>query len=109
MQKRQDVAIKNIENQIGQLAKLLTERQLRTWPSNTEVNPKEQVNEITTRSRVELPEIHMKRPGVDKETTSSNERETNSEKAVEQEKENSLPEYTPPPAYVPPILLYQRL
>ncbi|KAL2526964.1 Uncharacterized protein Adt_12018 [Abeliophyllum distichum] len=71
VQKRQDVAIKNMENQIGQLAKMLTERQPGTWPSNTEVNPKEQVNAITTRSGAELPEFHIKRPGVDKETASS--------------------------------------
>ncbi|KAL2491673.1 Uncharacterized protein Adt_27301 [Abeliophyllum distichum] len=109
MQKRQDVAIKNIENQMGQLAKMLTERQPGTWPSNTEVNPKEKVNAITTRSGVELPEIHVKRSGVDKETASSKERATTSEKAVEKEKEDSLPEYIPPPAYVPPILFPQRL
>ncbi|KAL2486879.1 Uncharacterized protein Adt_31635 [Abeliophyllum distichum] len=80
-----------MESQIGQLAKMLTERQLGTWPSNTEVNPKEQVNAITTRSGAELPKFHVKRPSVEKETASSKERETNSEKAVEQEKENSLP------------------
>ncbi|KAL2480377.1 Uncharacterized protein Adt_33343 [Abeliophyllum distichum] len=92
MQKRQDVAIKNIENQMRQLAKILTEQQPGTWPSNTEVNPKEQVNAITTRSGVELPEIHVKRSGVDKETASSKDRATNSEKAVEQEKDSSLPD-----------------
>ncbi|KAL2474459.1 Uncharacterized protein Adt_35195 [Abeliophyllum distichum] len=75
VQKRQDVAIKNMENQIRQLAKMLTERQPGTWPSNTEVNPKEQVNAITTRSGAELPEFHVKRPGVDKKTASSKERE----------------------------------
>ncbi|KAL2461317.1 Uncharacterized protein Adt_44737 [Abeliophyllum distichum] len=109
MQKRQDVAIKNIQNQIGQLAKLLIKRQPGTWPSNTEVNPKEQVNAITTRSGAELPEFHVKRPGVDKETASSKEIETNFEKAIEQEKENSPPKYIPPPAYVPPIPFPQRL
>ncbi|KAL2491929.1 Uncharacterized protein Adt_27557 [Abeliophyllum distichum] len=86
VQKRQDVAIKNMENQIGQLAKMLTERQPGTWLSNTEVNPKEQVNAITTRSGAELPEFHVKRPSVDKETASSKGRETNSEKSVDQEK-----------------------
>jgi len=64
---RTDAAIKNIENQIGQLAKILTERQSGTWSSNTEVNPKEQVNAITTRSGVKLLEIHVKRPSVAKE------------------------------------------
>ncbi|KAL2465244.1 Uncharacterized protein Adt_41095 [Abeliophyllum distichum] len=75
VQKRQDVAIKNMEIQIGQLAKMLIERQPSTWSSNTEVNPKEQVNAITTRSGAEFSEFHVKRPGVDKETASSKERE----------------------------------
>lgn len=65
---RTDVAIKNIETQIGQLAKILTERQQGTWPSNTEVNPKEQANAITIRSGVRLPEIHVKRPSVEKKS-----------------------------------------
>ncbi|KAL2471360.1 Uncharacterized protein Adt_39496 [Abeliophyllum distichum] len=99
----------NIENQIGQLAKMLTERQPGTWPSNTEVNPKEQVNAITTRSGAELPEIYVKRPSVEKKTVSSKEIETNSEKATEQEKENSPQKYIPPPGYVPPIPFSQRL
>ncbi|KAL2543242.1 Uncharacterized protein Adt_04220 [Abeliophyllum distichum] len=59
VQKRHDVAIKNIENQIGRLVKLLTERQPDTWPSTIEVNPKEQVNAITTRSGAELPKIYV--------------------------------------------------
>ncbi|KAL2512157.1 Uncharacterized protein Adt_17757 [Abeliophyllum distichum] len=100
VQKRQDVTIKNMENRIGQLAKMLTERQPGTWPNNTEVNPKEQVNAITTGSGAELLEFYVKRPGVDKEIVSNKEKETNSEKAVDQEKESSPTEYIPPPAYV---------
>ena len=39
-----------MENQIGQISKRLSERQPGTLPSNTEKNPKEQCQAITTRS-----------------------------------------------------------
>ncbi|XP_052182034.1 uncharacterized protein LOC127794819 [Diospyros lotus] len=105
---RTDASIKNIENQIGQLAKLLIERQPSTWPSNTEVNPKEQVNAITTRSGVELPEIHVKRPsmakqnGIVQETTDQLEEP---EVVAKQDKVIS----PPVKPYVPPIPFPQRL
>ncbi|KAL2471831.1 uncharacterized protein Adt_39967 [Abeliophyllum distichum] len=38
-----------------------------TLPSNTDVNPKEHVKAITTRSRVQLPEVHVKRSVANKE------------------------------------------
>ncbi|XP_073269608.1 uncharacterized protein [Primulina huaijiensis] len=46
----QDASIKGLENQIGQLAKMITSRDPRTLLSNTETNPKEQVKAITLRS-----------------------------------------------------------
>ncbi|XP_052172172.1 uncharacterized protein LOC127788099 [Diospyros lotus] len=117
---RTDAAIKNIENQIGQLAKILIERQLGTWPSNTEVNPKEQVNAITTRSGVQLPKIHVKRPGVVKETTKVQETATesnkskapnNQEKLEVSAKQRLQEKVMPLPVrpYVPPIPFCQRL
>ncbi|KAL2526598.1 Uncharacterized protein Adt_11652 [Abeliophyllum distichum] len=45
-----------------QLAIQLSDRTLGTLPSNIVTNPKEQVQAITTRSGVQLPEIHMKQP-----------------------------------------------
>ncbi|XP_073049469.1 uncharacterized protein [Primulina eburnea] len=42
----QDASIKGLENQIGQLAKMIASRE----PSNTETNPKEQVKAIALRS-----------------------------------------------------------
>ncbi|XP_052176597.1 uncharacterized protein LOC127790905 [Diospyros lotus] len=105
---RTDATIKNIENQIGQLAKILTERQPGTWPSNTEVNPNEQVNAITTKSGVPLPEIHVKRPGVVKENgivqETTNQLEM-PEVVAKQEKVIPLPVKP----YVPPIPFPQRL
>ncbi|XP_022867235.1 uncharacterized protein LOC111386964 [Olea europaea var. sylvestris] len=58
----QQASIKKLETQIGQIAQQLAERPQGTLPSNTMVNPKEQVQAITTRSGVQLPEIHVKRP-----------------------------------------------
>ncbi|XP_073277664.1 uncharacterized protein [Primulina huaijiensis] len=46
----QDASIKGLENQIGQLANMITGRDLGTLPSNTETNPKEQVKAIALRS-----------------------------------------------------------
>ncbi|XP_035539656.1 uncharacterized protein LOC118344026 [Juglans regia] len=47
-------AIKNIEVQIGQLATTINAQQRGTFPSNTEVNPREQCKAITLRSGREL-------------------------------------------------------
>ncbi|XP_061366455.1 uncharacterized protein LOC133309679 [Gastrolobium bilobum] len=48
--KNQEASIKNLEIQIGQLAKQMAERPPGTFPSDTIINPKEQCNAITTRS-----------------------------------------------------------
>src|SRR5436190_23980450 len=48
--KNQEASIKNIETQIGQLTSLLTARAQGALPSDTEKNPREQVNAITLRS-----------------------------------------------------------
>src|SRR5262249_48233221 len=46
----QDASIRNIETQVGQLAKIMSERAQGTLPSNIEPNPKEHVNAIFVRS-----------------------------------------------------------
>ncbi|XP_073137231.1 uncharacterized protein [Henckelia pumila] len=46
----QDASIKNLENQIGKLAKSISSRDQGTLPSDTEKNPKEQVKAIELRS-----------------------------------------------------------
>ncbi|XP_073153675.1 uncharacterized protein [Henckelia pumila] len=46
----QDASIKNLEKQIGQLAKTISSRDQGTLPSDTEKNPKEQVKAIELRS-----------------------------------------------------------
>ena len=52
--RNQEASIHNLENQIGQLAKLVSERQQGSLPSNTEKNPKEQIKAVTLRSGKEL-------------------------------------------------------
>src|SRR5262249_22798097 len=42
----QDASIKNLETQVGQLAKLMSEKAQGTLPSNTEPNPRGQVNAV---------------------------------------------------------------
>ncbi|XP_073153332.1 uncharacterized protein [Henckelia pumila] len=46
----QDASIKNLENQIGKLAKSISSKDQGTLPSDTEKNPKEQVKAIELRS-----------------------------------------------------------
>ncbi|XP_022855443.1 uncharacterized protein LOC111376700 [Olea europaea var. sylvestris] len=61
-QERNDTSLKNLERQVGQIAKLISERQHGALPSNTETNPRENVQAITTRGRVQLPEITVTHP-----------------------------------------------
>src|SRR5215471_9897090 len=42
----QEASIKNLETQVGQLAKMMSERAQGTLPSNTEPNPRGQLNAI---------------------------------------------------------------
>ncbi|XP_061375408.1 uncharacterized protein LOC133317563, partial [Gastrolobium bilobum] len=48
--KNTNASIRNLENQIGQLAKQFAERAPGTFPSNTVTNPKEDCMAVTTRS-----------------------------------------------------------
>ena len=57
-----EASIKNLETQIGQLAKMFSERTQGTLPSNTETNPREHVKAITIRSGKELEEVQPRKP-----------------------------------------------
>ncbi|KAA3482697.1 Aspartic peptidase [Gossypium australe] len=46
--KNQQASIEGLENQIGQLAKLISEKPQGSLPSNTETNPRKQLHAITT-------------------------------------------------------------
>ena len=52
--RNQQPSLQNLENQIGQLAKMISERQQGGLPSNTESNPREHVKAITLRSGKQL-------------------------------------------------------
>ncbi|PPS13998.1 hypothetical protein GOBAR_AA06585 [Gossypium barbadense] len=54
--KNQQVSIQGLETQIGQHAKLISEQPQGSLPSNTESNPREQLNAITVREKEGLVE-----------------------------------------------------
>ncbi|XP_022875808.1 uncharacterized protein LOC111394287 [Olea europaea var. sylvestris] len=112
----QQASIKNLEQQVGQIAAALSGRAQGTLPSNTETNPKEQVKAITTRSGVQLPEIHVKRPAtvIEKAPTMDEEQVDELDKAAEENQVESsdspqVKATAPVKAYVPPIPFPQRL
>lgn len=55
--------MKNLENQVAQIAKTLAERLLGSLPSNTEVNPKESLKSVTLRIGKELSMHAIKETG----------------------------------------------
>ena len=59
-----DAFIHNLENQMGQIAKMLLERSQGTLPGNTKMNPKEQVKTITLRIGRELQSNKCGKPPV---------------------------------------------
>ncbi|XP_022868132.1 uncharacterized protein LOC111387776 [Olea europaea var. sylvestris] len=79
------------------------------------VNPKEQVQAITTRSGVQLPEIHVKRPErkekeiMGKEAGKGVEFEQPTDKENERKETPAVRAPSPVKAYVPPISFPQRL
>ncbi|KAL2525599.1 Uncharacterized protein Adt_10653 [Abeliophyllum distichum] len=52
---------------MGQMAIAMSSKPHGTLPSNTEINPREQVHAIIIRSGIQLPEIHVKRSVSNKE------------------------------------------
>ncbi|KAL5558707.1 hypothetical protein UlMin_034918 [Ulmus minor] len=52
--RNQGASIRNLEHQVGEISKLLTERAQGALPSNTERNPREKAKAITLRSGKEL-------------------------------------------------------
>ncbi|XP_022857778.1 uncharacterized protein LOC111378774 [Olea europaea var. sylvestris] len=112
----QQASIKNLEQHVGQIAAALSGRAQGTLPSNTEINPKEQVKAITTRSGVQLPEIHVKWPATitEKTPTTGEEQVDELDKTTEENQIESLGSprvktSTLVKAYVPPIPFPQRL
>ncbi|XP_030958794.1 uncharacterized protein LOC115980710 [Quercus lobata] len=98
--------MKNLEVQIGQLATTINAQQRETFPSNTEVNPKEQCKAITLRSRREI----ERSPSKETESTPTTPNNGQSKNKVEEEEivNDTLRETDMPPSISfpdnPPIL-----
>ncbi|KAG8477600.1 hypothetical protein CXB51_031104 [Gossypium anomalum] len=60
--KNQQASIQGLEDQIGQLAKMISETPQGSLPSNTKPNPKEHVKAVTLRSEKVLAESEKKPP-----------------------------------------------
>ena len=98
--------MKNLEVQIGQLATTINAQQRGTFPSNTEVNPKEQRKAITYRSGSEI----ERSPSKEIESTPTTPNNGQSKNTVEEEEivNDTLREIDMPPSISfpenPPIL-----
>ncbi|PPS13872.1 hypothetical protein GOBAR_AA06702 [Gossypium barbadense] len=57
--KNQQASIQGLKTQIGQLAKLISERPQDSLPSNTETNPREQLHAITVRDEEGVNRINL--------------------------------------------------
>src|SRR3954468_19087124 len=96
LMQNQAASIRNLEVQIGQIHNILSNRTQGTFPSDTEKNPKEQVNAVTLRSGKQLQEPQPK--PTEKRSEESHveeiikEKEPNEPKKIEQNKyEDRLP------------------
>src|ERR1044072_3622294 len=82
VQKEQQAAIKNLENQIGQMAKQLSERDPGKFPADTQVPRNETANAVITRSGKVLNEIENK--------VEENRKEVDEEESATRKKENKI-------------------
>src|SRR2546430_12173605 len=96
LMQNQASSIRNLEVQIGQIHNILSNRTQGTFPSDTEKNPKEQVNAVTLRSGKQLQEPQLKVTEKRSEESHAEEiikeKEPNEPKKIEQNKyEDRLP------------------
>ena len=61
-----EASLRNLENQVGQLANNLSRRPQGGLPSNTEKNPREEVNAVILRNGKELEEVEKEPRKVEK-------------------------------------------
>ncbi|XP_075479297.1 uncharacterized protein LOC142520181 [Primulina tabacum] len=90
--------MKSLETQIGQLANALKDQNMGQFPSNTEVNPKEQCKAVILRSGKEL-KVHIPKERVESEKTVEESKNEESKTEVEVER---------PPVYKPTLPYPQR-
>ncbi|XP_075489466.1 uncharacterized protein LOC142528309 [Primulina tabacum] len=96
--------IKYLETQIGQLANALRDQNRGQFPSNTEVNPKEQCKAVTLRSGKEL-EVQSPKEMVENEKSVE---DVEFEVITENKVEDSKTKVVQPPAFKPVIPYPQR-
>lgn len=77
--------MKTLENQIGQLASALKDQNRGQFPSNTEVNPKEQSKAITLRSGTKLIGEEIKAPEIENNETENEEKVEEQKSDIEQQ------------------------
>ncbi|XP_010247916.1 PREDICTED: uncharacterized protein LOC104590859 [Nelumbo nucifera] len=92
----QEASIKNLETQVGQLAQMISSRVQGTLPSNTEANPREQVQAITLSRGKELQEVEKKakeegKMGTTLETEKKEEEQSDSKKDKSQQPQVPFP------------------
>ncbi|XP_057418051.1 uncharacterized protein LOC130712234 [Lotus japonicus] len=84
--KNQEASIKNLENQVGQISKQLSERPPSMFPSNTVPNPRENIFAVTLRSRKVMHEIEKKKNNEKNKSETGNKSES---EVISKEKEQS--------------------
>ncbi|PON43697.1 hypothetical protein TorRG33x02_333160, partial [Trema orientale] len=114
----QAASLRNLETQIGELAIAVSSRPQGNLPSNTEMNPKEQCNVITLRSRKQIEQTNQSilvntPPLASSPSTSSSKQpvqpqELSEKYRVEPEKPKSKLFPDNPEPYVPPLPFPQR-
>ena len=89
-QKNTEASIRNLETQVGQLAKQLSDQQTSQFSANTQTNPKEHCKSITTRSGKVVGRGIGDNLGVEEEVLEEKEREN--EKNECEERKNKIKE-----------------
>src|SRR4051812_31520999 len=85
LMQNQAASTRNLEVQIGQLHNILANRTQGTLPSDTEKNPKEQINAVTLRSGRQLQEPQPKKAEKRREKIHEEEKGSTEEEAKEEE------------------------
>ena len=85
-----EASIKNLEIQVGQLAKQMVERPTSSFGANTEKNPKEECKEVLTRAKEEHKEKkELKETSLRKEGQTENKRKKKRRRKKKKEKRRS--------------------
>ena len=95
--KSTELAIKNLEVQVGQLAKQLVERSTGSFVANTEKNPKEECKAVVTRSQKnENAEEEKKAEGVLEDVSDEEGEDRNKEEGGKNERKENDDEFLIP-------------